>query len=61
MDIFKRWLPLSLVVIVIAGAVIGLQLLKLAPDIQQKVLIGLVFASYLALWMALPRLHRNRS
>ncbi len=58
--VFKRWLSLSTVVVVIIAAVIWLQLLHLAPDIHQKILIGLVFVSYLAIWMVIPRSTRNR-
>jgi hypothetical protein len=60
MHMFKRWLPLSVVVIVITAAVIWLQQLHLAPDTQEKILIGMVFVTYLALWMASPRSPRNR-
>jgi hypothetical protein len=60
MHIFKRWLPLGVVVIVIIAAVIWLQQLHLAADIHEKILIGLVFITYLALWMAMPRSPQNR-
>jgi hypothetical protein len=60
MHVFKRWLPLSVVVIVIIAAVIWLQQLHLAADTHEKILIGLVFVSYLALWIAIPRSLRSR-
>ena len=52
MNIVKRWLPLGVVVIIIAAIVVYLQ--------EQNLLVGLVFVSYLALWMAFPRSGGNR-
>jgi hypothetical protein len=60
MHVFKRWLPLTIVVMVIVALVIWLQQLHLAPDMHEKILIGLVFVSYLVLWMAMPRSPQNR-
>jgi len=60
MNIVKRWLPLGVVVIIIAAIVVYLQELHLASATQQNLLVGLVFVSYLALWMAFPRSGSNR-
>ena len=60
MHAIKRWLPLSIVVIVIIAVAIWLQELDMAPDIHEKLLIGLVFVGYLALWMAMPRTPHSR-
>jgi hypothetical protein len=60
MQLFKRWLPLSVVVIIIVAVLIWLQELHLVLATHQKLLVGLVFISYLALWMAMPRSPENR-
>jgi hypothetical protein len=60
MHVFKRWLPLTIVVIAIVAVVIWLQQLHLAPDFHERLLIGLVFVSYFALWIAMPRSPQNR-
>jgi hypothetical protein len=60
MHVFKRWLPPNVVVIIIIAVVIWLHRLYLAPDIHERILIGLVFVSYLALWIAMPRSPQNR-